>query len=318
MPKQVTQLKCLVISPSDVSDAREAVVEVIQNWNAHAGESMSARVEAVRWESHARPQMGGPPQTIINNQLVDDCDFGIAIFWSRLGSPTSEYASGSVEEIERLLSRGANVMVYFCEAPVPQSALGDGQYDRLQEVKKEFRQRGLLSSYSSVERLREYVLLHVNGTVNALLIQHRAAGQPIPSQGTATAPLPDVRVRVIEVVASRGESNNRAAISVEVQNHSPHVFFFSTLLFQLNTGEQIFVHRNVLTGELLTPRTIEPGNSFTFFADPWEFRDALGEGREPTVVIAKDKIDRRFPSPDGALSAAYRNAIRTAEKLARG
>jgi hypothetical protein len=259
--------------------------------------------------------MGSPPQAIINSQIVDDCDFGIAIFWTRLGSPTSEYASGSVEEIERLLSRGANVMVYFCEAPVPQSALGDDQYDRLQEVKKDFQQRGLLSSYTNVDKLREYVLLHVNGTVNALLIQHRAAGQPIPSQGTATAPLPDVRVRVIDVIASRGETTNRAGISVEVQNHSPHDFFFSTLLFQLNTGEQIFVQRDFITGETLKPLKIEPGNGFNFFVDPWEFRDALGEGREPTMAVAMDKIDRRFPSPEGALPAAFRNAMRAAEKL---
>src|SRR5581483_9879728 len=128
MPKQVAHYKCMVISPGDVEDARDAVVAAITDWNAHAGESLGAKIEPVRWESHARPEMGAGPQEIINKQLVDDCDFGVAIFWSRLGSPTAKHPSGSVEEIERLIAKGANVMVYFCDAPVPQDALKDDQY----------------------------------------------------------------------------------------------------------------------------------------------------------------------------------------------
>jgi hypothetical protein len=188
MAKQVTQLKCLVISPGDVEEARFAVVDALLAWNAHAGEGLGVKVEAVRWESHTHPAMGASAQEIINRQIVDDCDFGIAVFWSRLGSPTEHHASGSVEEIERLLARGANVMVYFCDAPIPQRALEDEQFQRLKEVRRSFRERGLLANYSSVEELRGVLPLHVNGVVNGILLQQRAAGQPIPSHGTASSP----------------------------------------------------------------------------------------------------------------------------------
>lgn len=98
-----------------------------------------------------------------------------------------------------------------------------------------------------------------------------------------------------------------AGIVVEVQNHSPNDFFFSSLLFQRADGTQLFVRRDFATGEHLAPRKIESGNAFTFIVDPEEFTEALG-GLEPTTVTAKDKIDRRFRSRDGELAAALHGA----------
>ena len=40
-----------------------------------------------------------PPQKIINAQLVDECDLGIAVFWSRLGTPTEKHPSGQCSAI---------------------------------------------------------------------------------------------------------------------------------------------------------------------------------------------------------------------------
>lgn len=301
-----------MISPSDVDDAREAIGAALRDWNAHAGEGLAVKIEPVRWESHARPEMGATPQEIINKQIVDDCDFGIAVFWTRLGSPTAEHASGSVEEIERLLAKGANVMVYFCEAPVPQDALKDDQYSRLQELKRSYRERGLLANYSSIEELRRIVPLHVNGTMNALLIQQRAAGQPIPSQGTATAPMPDVRVTV--AAGFVGRDSPIPCVAVEVQNHSPNDFFFSTLLFQRADRQQVFLQRDFATGDFLVPRKIEPGNGLTFVVDPTELLSGL-RGLEPTFVLVKDKIDRRFYSREGELANALRQAVEHANDL---
>ena len=313
MAKQVTHFKCLVISPSDVDEARDAVVEALRDWNAHAGEGLGVKAEAVRWESHARPEMGGGPQDILNRQIVDDCDFGIAVFWSRLGSPTANHESGSVEEIERLLARGANVMVYFCDAPIPQKALENDQYARLQELKRSFRERGLLSEYSRIDDLRRVLPLHVNGAINSLLIQQRASGQPIPSQGTATAPRPDIRVTVASAFLNQGAATT-SAIVVEVQNHSPNDFFFSSLMFQRADRRQIFFQRNSFTGEPLMPRKVEPGNGFSFVVDPEDLITNL-DGQEPTVVVVKDKIDRRFQSREGDLADALKGAIEWTQHL---
>lgn len=312
MPKQISHYKCLVISPSDVEDAREAIAQAIQDWNAHAGEGLGAKIEAVRWESHARPALGAAPQDIINKQIVDDCDFGIAIFWSRLGSATEHHASGSVEEIERLLAKGANVMVYFCVLPIPQSALKDNQYQKLQDVKTTFRERGLFANYTSTDELRRIAGLHINGNMTSLLLQQRAGGQPIPSQGTATAPTPDIRVKVDPVLFSRGASIVHA-VKVEVQNHSPRDFFLASVTFQRADHSQIVFPRDFLTGDYLSSRKIEPGNSFDFIVDPIALEDNLA-GQDPIAVLVRDKIDRHYRSLDGELA----NALKAALKRARG
>lgn len=45
--------------------------------------------------------MGISPQSIINEQILDKCDFLVGVFWKRIGTATDKYASGSVEEIEK-------------------------------------------------------------------------------------------------------------------------------------------------------------------------------------------------------------------------
>jgi hypothetical protein len=86
-----------------VSDAREAIEDEIRHWNAQTGPHLDAIIEPVMWESHSRPELGDRAQAIINKQLrIASCDFGIALFWSRLGTPTGEHGSGSLEEIDRL------------------------------------------------------------------------------------------------------------------------------------------------------------------------------------------------------------------------
>jgi hypothetical protein len=293
MPKQVAYYKCLVISPGDVEDAREAVSEAITGWNAHAGEGLGVKIEAVRWESHARPEMGAPPQDIINKQIVDGCDFGVAVFWSRLGSPTAKHASGSVEEIERLLTKGANVLVYFCEAPIPQSALKDDQYQRLQAIKEEYRKRGLYAGYSTIDDLRRVLPLHVNGTMNSLLLQQRAEGQPIPSLGTATAPRPDIRVSARAAVV--GSTPTVWVLAVCVENHSPADFFLQNIVFDTEDGRQFITARNFISQEWNGPKKIEPGNSYDYLIEPKALIDGASN-HGLVCATAVDKIGRRFRS----------------------
>ena len=142
MSKRIIEYRCLLISPSDVDEERAAVSAVIDDWNALIGKGHDARVLLVRWETHGVPDVSAPPQEVLNRDIVDECDFGIAIFWTRLGSPTTTHESGSIEEIERLRQRGARVLVYVSSAPIPQERLRDDQYHRLSEFRKATWQRG--------------------------------------------------------------------------------------------------------------------------------------------------------------------------------
>ncbi len=64
MPKSLLTYRCLVISPSDVPEHRDAVERAIHAWNAQTGPMFNARIEPVRWESHVStrtPVDGIPP-----------------------------------------------------------------------------------------------------------------------------------------------------------------------------------------------------------------------------------------------------------------
>jgi hypothetical protein len=60
---------------------------------------------------------------LINQRLLVDCDLLIGVFWTRLGSPTGNEASGTVEEIHRHLNAGKPATIYFFSKPVAPESL---------------------------------------------------------------------------------------------------------------------------------------------------------------------------------------------------
>lgn len=123
MAKDVREYRCLLISPSDVEAERDAVTQLVTAWNAQIGNALRVRIELVKSESHATPDASKPPQDVINERLLDDCDLGIAVFWARMGTPTRKRQRGSLEEVYRLLERRVRVLVYFNNSPIPQDRL---------------------------------------------------------------------------------------------------------------------------------------------------------------------------------------------------
>ncbi len=172
VPSRPLTYRCLVISPSDVDEARDAVCEVLLRWNASVGVALDVRVEPVRWELHARPELGGHPQTLLDRQLVDGADFGIAVFGARLGTPTTEWESGSVQEIERLRTGGAPVMVYFDAGPLPRG-VDLAQLESLRAFQARMRAEGIVFEFRSLSELREHITPHVTAMLSERAIRER-------------------------------------------------------------------------------------------------------------------------------------------------
>jgi hypothetical protein len=103
MPFSASVLRVLVASPFDTQDERELLRRVIREWNDDHTEDTGTVLLPVLWETHSVPEMGGRPQAILNRQLVENCDMLVGAFWTRLGTPTGEQPSGTVEEIRRFL-----------------------------------------------------------------------------------------------------------------------------------------------------------------------------------------------------------------------
>lgn len=162
-----TVLRVAIASPSDVQKARNAVEKSLHDWNA--ANSVSKRVILLpwRWETDSVPLLGNHPQDIINNQGIDSADILVAIFGSRLGAPTKEAVSGTVEEIERAQASGKPVHVYFSTAPLPRN-IDTNQFEGLRKFSSELRERGLYGEFETVEQLGHEIWKAVEYDVNAL------------------------------------------------------------------------------------------------------------------------------------------------------
>src|SRR6266496_5904882 len=113
-------LVVLVAAPGDTVDARDTVEREVRMWNTDHCRDKKVMLLPIRWETDAVPELGdGDAQSVINSQLVDDVDIVFGLFHGRLGSPTPRAASGTAEELERSITRGARVHVYFSAMPLP-------------------------------------------------------------------------------------------------------------------------------------------------------------------------------------------------------
>ncbi|MGH3908409.1 MAG: hypothetical protein ACRDTE_30120 [Pseudonocardiaceae bacterium] len=120
MAYRSTVVQVLISCPGDVSPGDLSTVhKAITRWNVLLGEQFEHVVVPVSWSEHAASEFGEPPQDILNRQLVDVVDLGIAIFWNRLGTRTDHAESGTAEEIQRLYEAGKPVSVLRCYRPVP-------------------------------------------------------------------------------------------------------------------------------------------------------------------------------------------------------
>ena len=121
------------------------------------------------WE-FAVPELGDHPQHILNQRIIDSSDLLIAIFWSKLGTPTPNAPSGTIEEIyEFIKKKGAHrVMLYFCKRDLPND-IDPAELMKLNEFKAQMKTRGLFHQYSTVQEFERDLYPHLDAKVGQLL-----------------------------------------------------------------------------------------------------------------------------------------------------
>lgn len=119
MPRQATVYRVFIASPSGLAEERQAVRNVFYKWNVSSSSSTNKSIvfEPVLWEEDVHPEFGRS-QSVVNEQLVESSDLMIAIFWNRLGTPTGNFKSGTIEEIDHFLEEEKPSMIYFSEKPL--------------------------------------------------------------------------------------------------------------------------------------------------------------------------------------------------------
>ena len=184
-------LNILIASPSDVTEERDVVERVLHAWNASHFERMGVMLRPVRWESHAYPASGDRPQAIINKQIVESGDILIGIFGYRLGTPTGEAQSGTIEEIEEFRKAGKYVALYFSTADVPRSA-DRAQLEGLEAYKRQRQKDTLYFEFEDAAALRDHLTRQLPKIVDEVLRQLSPASSSERRPAAGNQPTPSV------------------------------------------------------------------------------------------------------------------------------
>ncbi len=168
MPKTEIILQVFVGSPGDVKDERIVLEEVIQELNNTWSEIYNIRLDLIKWETHTSPGMAEDAQAAVNEQIPDTYDIFIAIFWSRLGTPTKRAKSGTLEEFNRAYERykadrnSIEIMVYFKETPIKPSQFDPDQMKELNDFRSHLKELGLYFDFDSTDSFEKLVRNHLN------------------------------------------------------------------------------------------------------------------------------------------------------------
>jgi len=180
MPRRSLVYEVLIASPSDVKKERAVLAEVLEDWNSGHSRSRGISLQALGWELDAVPASGGRPQEILNRQLVENGDILLAVFWTRLGTPTGKALSGTVEEIEHFRRQGKRVLLYFSEADIPHDH--DAEQLRLvKDYRKSVESDTLYKTFKGTEDLRRQATRDLARIINELVTNAPQGAREPPS-----------------------------------------------------------------------------------------------------------------------------------------
>lgn len=156
-------LNVFIASPSDTESYRDEIEAAIYQWNKEHSEDLQTVLLPRRWETDVAPGYNETDaQQVINEKLLSTCDLLIGVFWTKLGTATTNFPSGTLEEISTFHAQGKDVMVYFVEEYVPTS-IDFKEIQKVQEFKGAFREKNLAFNFDRnritsdlLKKVREY------------------------------------------------------------------------------------------------------------------------------------------------------------------
>ena len=168
MAKNIIEYDILISCPGDVIEEIDSVNEAINKFNDLYTKVLKIRLTSKHWSKDSYNQSGGKAQSLLNKQLVNECDAAVAIFWTRFGTPTDKYGSGTEEEISELIESGKQVFMYFSSKPIPPDDLLEDKKRKQYEKVKAYQQRyaeegkGIYSTFVSTEDFQDKLFAHLS------------------------------------------------------------------------------------------------------------------------------------------------------------
>lgn len=211
MVYQANVVSVMIASPGDVMKERELVRGIIHETNdLHAANNKTVLLP-VGWETHAAPELAGRAQEMINKNILDKCDLLVGIFWTRLGTPTGEAESGTVEEIKRHVDAGKPAMIYFSSVPVAPGSYDVDQWEALLAFRDWCKGKGLIEFYDDtsgfIEKFRRQlqIILRDSDYLTAQLSTAWSQSADSPETLTTVTLLDEAATLLIEAAKGDGE-----------------------------------------------------------------------------------------------------------------
>ena len=185
MSRELTEVDIFLASPTDVVAERESVEEAVEELNDNWQRQLGLRLNLILMEKDAVPGFGKYPQDVLNQQIPTQIQAFVAIFWSRIGTPTGRAQSGTVEEFERAYEQWKNdprtirVMLYFKTAPVPRKRIDPKQIEKVDEFKVWVDEHGgLYHEFESTDEFRKVIRKHLTKFAQEAAAQYRSKDSP--------------------------------------------------------------------------------------------------------------------------------------------
>lgn len=161
MAKNIVRYDLLISCPGDVKAEIDLIKESVEEFNEKFSDTLGLMVQVRHWKNSSFSQSGDKPQALLNSQFVNECDAAVAVLWTRFGTPTDKYGSGTEEEIELMLESGKQVFMYFSEKTISPSNIDYEQYKKVTAFRDKYKDRGIYFTYTSDEEFRKLFFSHL-------------------------------------------------------------------------------------------------------------------------------------------------------------
>jgi len=165
------KIKIFIASPAEVAEERDVITYVVAELGRTLGTTFNVELEAIRWETHAWPDVGADGQDVINRE-IKNYDIFVGVMWKKFGSPTKRAESGTEEEFQRAYDffkehKKPKIMFYFCKRPFYSTRVNElKQFGKVVKFRQALEKLGVLYwEYESLiefeRRLREHLVRQI-------------------------------------------------------------------------------------------------------------------------------------------------------------
>ena len=183
MPNNIVVYDLLISCPSDVSEYVDILEREVNHFNNFWGRTNNVIIRTRHWSKDAYSEFGSYPQELLNKQIVDSSDMAIGVFWTRFGSPTESYGSGTEEEIERMISMNKQVFLYFLDKPINPSKIDHTQYKKIEQFMDKYKNKGIYfiiqDEKTLAKKFRENLELYFDSIFRGMEFKKRSVKKEI-------------------------------------------------------------------------------------------------------------------------------------------